>query len=160
MILGSSSTLVPRKGLEPLAIGLKARCSTNWANAVEFVFRERTNSLRRMGFEPMRITPTDLETVSLTTRTSSLLGVFRENYQTLYAQRESNTRIYIGSVAFYHWIMSVLCRLHLLIGNYQRLLLGALGGSDDNQVLFGKKNQTWYRYRESNSGQGCERALC
>ena len=55
-----------------------------------------------MGFEPMRIAPTDLETVSLTTRTSSLLGVFRENYQTLYAQRESNTRIYIGSVAFYH----------------------------------------------------------
>ena len=44
-----------------------------------------------MGFEPMRIAPTDLETVSLTTRTSSL-----------YAQRESNTRIYIGSVAFYH----------------------------------------------------------
>ena len=33
---------------------------------------EAPNYIRGMGFEPMRIAPTDLETVSLTTRTSSL----------------------------------------------------------------------------------------
>ena len=41
------------------------------------VFREQGNSLRGMGFEPMRFATTDLETVSLTTRTSSSLAGFK-----------------------------------------------------------------------------------
>ena len=54
-----------------------------------------------MGFEPMRIAPTDLETVSLTTRTSSLLGVFRENYQTLLRSAGIEH-------AYLHWKCSIL----------------------------------------------------
>ena len=47
------------------------------------VFREQRNSLRGMGFEPMRFATTDLETVSLTTRTSSFLQASSYNRKLL-----------------------------------------------------------------------------
>ena len=54
-------------------------------------FTESPTVLRGMGFEPMRFDTTDLETVSLTTRTSTQFlkehsapppGIFEEKYQT------------------------------------------------------------------------------